>query len=241
MKLLALDLSTNSGIAFFEGPSLKEMFNIKSKVVGDENASNYPFNYLNMARIVANEISKVIDKFRPDFIIIEETNLASNRYHQKQLEFIHCCVSQVLEEKKQKFNLNVVYVSTSSWRPTLGIIMNKGQRSNNKEVLAQREKQKEEVRAKVYATNKHILEKRCEGIPSKRERNKLKTAFEKEINKQVLSEMRSFRTKTSKVTYKHLAVKYVNDTFNLKLKTKDNDLADAVCLASYFLKKIGVL
>lgn len=241
MKLLALDISTNSGIAFFEGPVLKDIFNIKCKVIGDENSSNYPFNYLNMARTIANEVSKAIDRIMPDFIIIEETNLASNRYHQKQLEFIHCCVSQVLEQKKQKSRINVVYVSTSTWRPALGIVMDKGQRLNNKDILKERDKQKEEIRLKIYETNKHILEKRCEGVTSKRERNKLKTVFEKEIKKQVLSEMRSFRTKTSKVTLKHLAVNYVNKRFNLNLKVKDNDLADAICLASFFLKKIGVL
>lgn len=36
-----------------------------------------------------------------------------------------------------------------------------------------------------------------------------------------------------KITPKHLAVAYVNQEFNLKLKLKDNDIADALCLARY--------
>jgi hypothetical protein len=40
-----------------------------------------------------------------------------------------------------------------------------------------------------------------------------------------------------RVTKKHLAVNYVNDTFNLSFKLKDNDIAEAICLGySYFLQ-----
>lgn len=34
-----------------------------------------------------------------------------------------------------------------------------------------------------------------------------------------------------KITPKHLAVKWVNEKFNLNLKLKDNDIADAICIA----------
>ncbi len=36
-----------------------------------------------------------------------------------------------------------------------------------------------------------------------------------------------------KKTMKHVAVNYVNAKFDLKFKVKDNDLADAICLADY--------
>ncbi len=40
-----------------------------------------------------------------------------------------------------------------------------------------------------------------------------------------------------RVTKKHLAVEYVNEKYNLQLKLKDNDIADALCLAaSYFIE-----
>jgi Holliday junction resolvasome RuvABC endonuclease subunit len=36
-----------------------------------------------------------------------------------------------------------------------------------------------------------------------------------------------------KITKKHLAVFWVNEKFGLNLKIKDNDIADAICLAAY--------
>lgn len=39
-----------------------------------------------------------------------------------------------------------------------------------------------------------------------------------------------------KVTKKHLAIRYVNETYGLSLKVKDNDKADAICLADAYLK-----
>jgi hypothetical protein len=39
-----------------------------------------------------------------------------------------------------------------------------------------------------------------------------------------------------KVTKKHLAVKYVNDTYNLSLKMVENDSADAICLATAYMQ-----
>jgi hypothetical protein len=39
-----------------------------------------------------------------------------------------------------------------------------------------------------------------------------------------------------KINKKHIALRYVNETFGLKLKVKDNDAADAICLAAAFFK-----
>lgn len=38
-----------------------------------------------------------------------------------------------------------------------------------------------------------------------------------------------------RINKKHLAVRYVNATYNLNLKMKDNDVADAICLAAAYL------
>ena len=37
------------------------------------------------------------------------------------------------------------------------------------------------------------------------------------------------------ITKKHISVRYANDTFGLKLKQKDNDIADAICLGSAYI------
>jgi Holliday junction resolvasome RuvABC endonuclease subunit len=39
-----------------------------------------------------------------------------------------------------------------------------------------------------------------------------------------------------KVNKKHVALRYVNETYGLKLKVKDNDSADAICLATAYFK-----
>lgn len=241
MKTLALDLSTNCGIAFFDGCNLKTYFNIKKKVEGDENSDSYPNNFIEMADFIAEEIGKTIKELRPDFIIIEETNLGNNRYHQKQLEFIHFAVNKKINSIKLEEKIFVAYVSTSFWRSVLGISLDKEQRKNNKGVKEQREAAKKETYDKIFKVNESVLFERLKGITSKLESNRINKEFRKEIEKQTRSEMRKLRTGTSKVTFKHLSVQYANSHFNLNLKVKDNDLADAICIGCYFLKKIKVL
>lgn len=41
---------------------------------------------------------------------------------------------------------------------------------------------------------------------------------------------------TGRVTQKHLSVRWVNEHFGLELKMKDNDIADAICLGTAFLR-----
>lgn len=41
-----------------------------------------------------------------------------------------------------------------------------------------------------------------------------------------------------KVTYKHLSVRYCKEKYDLELKMKDNDIADAICLGTAYLTKI---
>lgn len=45
------------------------------------------------------------------------------------------------------------------------------------------------------------------------------------------------KTARGKITAKHLAVQYVNRKYGLKLRQKDNDQADAICMALYAKQK----
>ena len=58
---------------------------------------------------------------------------------------------------------------------------------------------------------------------------KLAEATEKKLDRVVLG----IRGMVSK---KHIAIRYVNETFGLTLKVKDNDQADAICLGLAYLK-----
>lgn len=54
------------------------------------------------------------------------------------------------------------------------------------------------------------------------------TKSQREHNKNVKN-----KKARGKITPKHLAVAWANDTFGLSLKKKDNDIADAICLAVF--------
>lgn len=41
---------------------------------------------------------------------------------------------------------------------------------------------------------------------------------------------------TGKISNKHLSVRWVNDNFNLDLRMKDNDTADAICIGAAYLR-----
>lgn len=43
-----------------------------------------------------------------------------------------------------------------------------------------------------------------------------------------------------KKTLKHVAIRFVNDRFQLELKQKDNDIADAICLGVSFLEGVSL-
>lgn len=55
---------------------------------------------------------------------------------------------------------------------------------------------------------------------------------QREHNKKVKN-----RVAKGKITSKHLAVLWVNETYNLSMKQKDHDICDAICLSSFGLLK----
>lgn len=191
MKLLALDLSTNTGWAVFSGergqqkPDLIEygLFRMEQAVLS---FSDYPWCFPQAAMAVARKVrEQVIDlrtRHRLDGVVIEETNLGRNRYTQKLLEMIHYCVLEVLREQGIK---QVWYVSSSEWRRAVDLKLSVEDKKNNGKL----------AKAKRQGVSKKTL-----GIKGK-------------------------------ITKKHLSVRYVNHLYDLDFILKDNDIADAICLA----------
>lgn len=67
------------------------------------------------------------------------------------------------------------------------------------------------------------------------------TAEDKKNNKLVSRAKKTGRSKAElgvkgKVTKKHLALRFVERHFGVKLKVKDNDIADAICLGTAYLR-----
>lgn len=236
MKVLALDLSSKPGIAFFKNGELIDTNTFSCKVVGKYSSSTYPFNYIDMAETIAKKIAYIVLSLTPDYIVIEETNKGRNRYSQKQLEFIHCAVGISLRDLiDNDTKLNIRYIDVSAWRKILGISLNKDQRKNNKFVKDTRQAQLNKISQEISDKNFSILKDRLNGIASKRLRNKIIKDFGNDCLVEAKKVMRSFRTKESKVDTKHLSVAFVNNHFNLDLKKKDNDIADAICVGFAFI------
>ena len=114
MRVLALDLSSKTGWAFFDEGVLKDRGLVQ---LGQPILSfcEYPWCYLEAARAQAEKVFAVVTSTQPDQIVIEETNAGRNRYTQKFLEFLHCRLLQLLEGR------NVVYLSSGVWRYKLGL------------------------------------------------------------------------------------------------------------------------
>lgn len=199
MRILALDLSTHSGYAIFEGEtgSKPSLLNYNTIHLGEpvHGFGPYPACYRVAARTMARKLLNNVAASEIDVVIIEEINLGRNRYTQKLLENIHTAVLDELETwPKLK---EVVYLDSSEWRHNLGLRMSKEQkRSNAKLSKAKR----------TAATSRVALDKKVLGI-------------------------------RGKISAKHLSVAHANEVYGLKLKMKDNDVADAICLGLAYCNK----
>lgn len=120
MKLLSLDISTNTGWSFFEGDNLVEYgkYEINVKDYKAEIKSYldypkaYPKNFIDASYEQLEQIKPLLEKFKPDLVVIEETNKSRQRFSQKLLEWTHFVVVSYLLEIDQKFQ----YLTTFCWR-----------------------------------------------------------------------------------------------------------------------------
>lgn len=239
MKVLAFDLSTKTGWALFENGKLSCFGQLKSSVVGDETHELYPQNFIAMANVMAQEVLKKVLSSKPDYIVTEETNKGKNRFSQKQLEFIHFAVNTAVSRK-------IYYIDTSDWRSTLGITLDKEQRKGNRTINAVRKAEFDRLYKENAEYYKVILSQAEAQAANKRELNSIRKLHDKKITKMTKDQMKKFRYKeegkvVGKINCKTLSVNYANEHYNLKLKKKDNDIADAICVGKAFSIKKGLL
>src|SRR5580693_2302716 len=93
-----------------------------------ETIGMYPENYVLWAHACYDAIITLIDKFKPDVLVIEET--ASNSksiYSQKILEWIHFLVANYIKESKIK----AVYIMSGQWKSETGCLMSKDESKRN--------------------------------------------------------------------------------------------------------------
>ena len=145
MNILGLDLSSKTGYATIKDGKLESFGKVTtSGVLLTHEIQEY--NYIYQARAIANRLFAIIKKSKPDYIIIEQTNLGRSRDTQKGLEFVHYCVLEMLEVLG--LDTKVAYVDTSAWRRVLKLKLTKEQRIHNrKNAELRRKKRRGEVKS----------------------------------------------------------------------------------------------
>lgn len=226
---VGLDLASTAGVSVVRGndsatAELLEHFVVKrqDELVGGKYA--YPWSYLWAARAHATAI---VDSLRPirekhdflfddDFsVVIEETNVTKgSRYAQKYLEFLHAAVVEKLAGR------NLRYLSTTTWRSALGVTVGKDGRKQNRKLS--------EIRDDALV---QVLTATVGPDASKATKKQVAAAKKSPEFRVLVAKAKLAAGIGGKVSTKHAAVNYVNNRFGLALKKKDDDAADAVCVA----------
>jgi Holliday junction resolvasome RuvABC endonuclease subunit len=139
-KVLSLDVSTKTGYASIisedTGMTLEDYGTLPQihKPEGD-----YPGVYIDWSLLCFNEIKELIERFKPDVLVVEETSKGSkNAMSQKILEFIHFLLAKYIKDS----NTESVYIMTEQWRREIGCQMSKEEKLRNKEVRNYKKKNK---------------------------------------------------------------------------------------------------
>jgi len=136
MRILSLDMSSKTGWALITSSS-EEYALVESGIIqkSSEPPGQYPANYVAWAYQVFGQILDLIERLKPDALVIEETVAGSKQvYSQKILEWIHFLVAQYIKQT----GIKATYLLTGSWRSEVGCIMTKDERNRNKLVREQK-------------------------------------------------------------------------------------------------------
>lgn len=156
MNLIALDVSSKCGYAFFKNGELAHYGTLfPEKKVTD--FGSYPSNFMVFAEFISINIVAEIQKFieaNPEKyeVVIEETNAGRNNYSQKMLEFIHFALIKRLNE----IALRPKYIRTGVWRK----ICDANQSNEEKKLNAQISRIKRKTGKKVAKIDGKVVGKR---------------------------------------------------------------------------------
>jgi Holliday junction resolvasome RuvABC endonuclease subunit len=93
----------------------------------------YPYSYLEWARVCGEEIGKLVWQYRPDVIVVEETASGSkSNFSQKILEFIHAEMAKLFWNYKQSRDFELVYFMTGEWRRVVNARLSSRESKQNK-------------------------------------------------------------------------------------------------------------
>lgn len=138
-KLLSIDLSTAcTGFALFnrETKELLEYGHIKPKVKG-LHKFKYPEATLLVILDMTEKVGQMIDRTKPDRIVIEEINRGISRIGQKGLSAIHFFVLHSILVNRPELIKTLVYLDSNGkkgWRPILGLKLSDQDKQVNAEI-----------------------------------------------------------------------------------------------------------
>ena len=137
-RILTLDISSKTGFTLMvSSDSGIELEGYGTLSAIHEPDGNYPSNYVVWAHAVFEEIHKLIKKYDPDCLVIEETVAGSKAvYTQKFLEWCHFLLASYIKES----NIKNTYLLTGAWRSEVGAKMTKEESKHNKYVKEYKEK-----------------------------------------------------------------------------------------------------
>lgn len=156
MKIIALDLSTKPGWAYFVDGELKE-YDTLFLDRGLADFGVYPFGYIECARFVVKRLfDQVIDTHEFDHIVIEETTAGKNNYSQKILEFIHFLVISTLQAQSVHA---ISYIRTGVWRKITNSNQNEEEKKYNARYRAAKKKKSEGDKTRVRGKEGELMAK----------------------------------------------------------------------------------
>lgn len=205
---VALDVSEKPGFAIFHETCLVRsgtLFQEKSK----SELGPYPYNYIKLARKVADRVIKEVINPLPIpnkiFVVIEETTASSQNYSQKILEFIHFELLARIEALQSdsmvqalQADIMVCYVRDGVWKRIVGATQSKKERNWNAR-----------VRRYKVKNNKKIAK--------------------------LVTEKGGKAHRVRKLNSKDYALRAVKDIYGLELSREKEDEADAILLGTAFL------
>jgi hypothetical protein len=167
-RIFSIDLSSKTGWASMvssdAGIVLEEYGTIPAI---HQPSGAYPGVFVDWAHLCFDEIHKLIVKFKPDVLVIEETCAGSKGvYSQKFLEYCHYVLAKHIRDN----NIKSVYLLTGAWRSEVGCKMTKEESKHNKEVKKYKEANDTSVAYDIKGkrigklTKKHINVRRANEI-----------------------------------------------------------------------------
>lgn len=213
MKLLALDLSTSTGWSVFDGTKVLSYGTLEKVTTREykqeirsfkDYPDSYPMNLMESAAKVAKMCGELYDEYQPDIVVIEEINKGRARISQKLLGFIQMAVADILLSK----GATLKFLTSDCWRNITKCRSSKEEKNFNAKISRIKKKRKKELEKKVKA-----------GEITKEEAAK-KAKLPAKIDGKVVGRKGT----------KDYALRRVKEIFDIDMKKKENDAADALLL-----------